>query len=144
MSYWDTSALLKLYLQESDSATFRELAAHTERISVSVIARFETEAVFRRKEAEGVIPSNEADFFQRQFEDDAQAGATDSIPLSPSVELLYSDVLKSCLAQTPPIFVRAIDALHIATALAEGETEFITADARQRAAAARMELRVLP
>ena len=144
MSCWDTLALLKLYLQEADSATFRQLAADTERITVSAIARFETEAVFRRKEADGAIPRNEADVFQRQFNTDAYSGAVNSIPLGPAVKILYSDVLRSCLARTQPVFVRASDALHIATALAEGETQFVTADARQRTAATFMGLQVLP
>ena len=144
MSCWDTSALLKLYLQEADSATFRQLAADTERITISAIARFETEAVFRRKEVDGAIPRNEADAFQRQFDTDTQSGAINSIPLGPAVEILYSDVLRNCLARTPPVFVRASDALHITTALAEGETQFVTADARQRAAAILMGLQVSP
>lgn len=144
MSCWDTSALLKLYFQEADSATFRQLAADTERITISAIARFETEAVFRRKEADGAIPRNEADVFQRQFDTDTQSGAIHSIPLGPAVAILYSDVLRNCLAHTPPVFVRESDALHIATALTEGEAHFVTADVRQRAAATLMRLQVLP
>lgn len=144
MSGWDTSALLKLYLQEADSAIFTQLAASPARIAISAIARYEMEAVFRRKEADGAIPMGEADVFQRQLDEDAASGTINSIPLGAAVGILYSDVLKRCLARTPPVFVRASDALHIATALAEGETQFVTADGRQRDAATLVGLRVLP
>ena len=33
MSYWDSSALVKLYVQELDSAEFRELAVKTSRVA---------------------------------------------------------------------------------------------------------------
>lgn len=144
MSCWDTSALLKLYLQEVDSATFRQLAAASARIAISAIVRYEAETVFRRKEADGAIPMGEADVFQQQFDSDAQLGAVNNIPLGAKVERMFSDVLKKCLARTPPVFVRASDAMQIATALAEGETEFVTADVRQRTAATLMGLRVVP
>ncbi len=33
MSYWDSSALVKLYVQELDSALFRELAVKASRVA---------------------------------------------------------------------------------------------------------------
>jgi hypothetical protein len=52
--------------------------------------------------------------------------------------------MNRCHSQTPPVFVRTNYALHIASALVAGETEFITADGRQRVAAKLMGLVVLP
>jgi predicted nucleic acid-binding protein len=50
----------------------------------------------------------------------------------------------ACFLQTPPLFIRTNDALHLASAKLAGEPEFITADARQRAAALLTGFTVLP
>jgi len=60
MSYWDSSALVKLYAQESDSTEFRELAVNASRVATGSLTRHEMRTVFRRREAEGVLPSGEA------------------------------------------------------------------------------------
>jgi predicted nucleic acid-binding protein len=60
MSYWDSSALVKLYMQELDSAEFRELAVKASRVATGWLTRHEVRTVFRRREAEGVLPSGEA------------------------------------------------------------------------------------
>jgi len=39
MSYWDSSALVKLYVQELDSAEFRELAVKASRVATGSIVR---------------------------------------------------------------------------------------------------------
>ena len=56
----------------------------------------------------------------------------------------FGEVLEACFSQTQPVFIRTNDALHIASAIIAGEKTFITADARQRAAAAFMNLVVSP
>ena len=60
MSYWDSSALVKLYVQELDSAEFCELAVKARRVATGSLTRHELRTVFRRREAEGVLPSGEA------------------------------------------------------------------------------------
>ena len=60
MSYWDSSALVKLYVQELDSTEFRELAVNASRVATGSLTRHEVRTVFRRREAEGVLPSGEA------------------------------------------------------------------------------------
>jgi uncharacterized protein with PIN domain len=60
MSYWDSSALVKLYVQELDSAEFRALAVKASRVATGSLTRHEVRTVFRRREAEGVLPSGEA------------------------------------------------------------------------------------
>src|SRR5271165_963207 len=60
MSYWDSSALVKLYVQELDSAEFRELAVKANRVATGSLTRHEVRTVFRRREAEGVLPSGDA------------------------------------------------------------------------------------
>jgi predicted nucleic acid-binding protein len=56
MSYWDSSALVKLYVQELDSSEFQTLAREASRVATGSLARYEVRTVFRRREAEGVSP----------------------------------------------------------------------------------------
>ena len=51
MRYWDTSALLKLYVTEPDSARFRAHASATGPVLTSDVARWELFVVLQRKEA---------------------------------------------------------------------------------------------
>jgi hypothetical protein len=60
MSYWDSSALVKLYVQELDSAEFRELAVKASRVATGSLTRHVARTVFRRREAESILPSREA------------------------------------------------------------------------------------
>src|SRR5271165_1096388 len=135
MSYWDSSALVKLYVQELDSAEFRELAVKASRVATGSLTRHEVRTVFRRREAEGVLPSGEA------------AALYDEFVIQPETvdtEREFGAVLEACFSQTPPTFIRTNDALHLASAKVAGEPEFITADMRQRAAAMLMGFTVLP
>ncbi|MFM9962544.1 MAG: hypothetical protein ACKV2Q_15135 [Planctomycetaceae bacterium] len=43
-----------------------------------------------------------------------------------------------------PIWIRTLDALHVAAALSVGETDFVSNDLRQRAAATAVGMTVLP
>ena len=52
MSYWDSSALVKLYVRELDSAEFRALALEARRVATGSLTRHELRTVFgggRRK-----------------------------------------------------------------------------------------------
>jgi uncharacterized protein with PIN domain len=57
MSYWDTSALVKLYAREQDSMAFVSHAMDAPSKPVtSRIALYEAQATFQRKEAEAILP----------------------------------------------------------------------------------------
>lgn len=49
MSLWDTSALVKLYAMETDSAQFQGLTAPGVPLVIARIAHYEAHAVFRRR-----------------------------------------------------------------------------------------------
>ena len=115
MAHWDTSALLKLYVAEPDSAVFEGLVVSPP--VTAFIARHEARAMFHRREGEGALAVGEA---------------------------AYGLVLRQCLLHSPPVFVRTNDALHLAAAMQAGEIEFVTADVRQRAAARHLGFNVLP
>lgn len=144
MSYWDTSALVKLSVAEVDSAQFQELASRAARLVTAAIAPLEARTVFRRREAEGALPVGEAVALSTDLARDAADGRIIVQAMDAAVEREFAKVLDACFAQTPPVFIRTNDALHLASAMTSGETEFVTADIRQRAAAELMGLTVKP
>lgn len=144
MSYWDSSALVKLYLQEPDSAQFRALALRANPVVTGTLARYELWTVFRRREAEGALASGEAVAIYHELSADVAAVDVLIQPETPDVEREFGAVLEACFSATPTIFIRTNDALHLASAKAAGDMEFITADQRQRSAALLMGFTLLP
>lgn len=144
MGCWDTSALVKLYAMEADSARFQGLTAPGVPRVVARIARYEAHAVFRRREAEGALPPGETAILLQDISADVAAGKIMVQADDAELEKRFGEVMEECHSQTPPVFLRTNDALHIASALVAGEKEFVTADGRQRAAATLMGLAVLP
>jgi predicted nucleic acid-binding protein len=144
MSYWDSSALAKLYVQELDSSEFQTLAREASRVATGSLARYEVRTVFRRREAEGVLPRGEAEALYGELHADIAAADILIQTETADMEREFGVVLEACFSQTPPTFIRTNDALHLASAKVAGEQEFITADVRQRAAALLMGFKVLP
>jgi predicted nucleic acid-binding protein len=144
MSYWDSSALVKLYVQELDSEEFRELALKASRVATGSLTRHEVRTVFRRREAEGVLRSGETAALYNELTVDIAATDVVIQPETPDTEREFGAVLEVCFSQAPPIFIHTNDALHLASAKVAGEREFVTADMRQRAAAMLMGFTVLP
>ncbi len=144
MAHWDTSALLKLSLAETDSATFVTLASAPTPPVTSFIARHEARAAYLRREGEGALPADEADELYRDLLTDIASGDIVETPLTSELETEYGNVLRECLLNTPPVFIRTNDAMHLASARLSGEIEFISADIRQRAAALHLGFTVLP
>lgn len=144
MAHWDTSGLLKLFINEADSPTFATLAAAGTVPVTAFIGRHEARAAFMRRESEGALPSGEAEHLYQDLLTDIANGDIVEAPLTPTLEAEYGKVLQQCLLNSPPVFVRTNDALHLASARLMGEHEFVSADARQRAAAIHLGLKVLP
>jgi predicted nucleic acid-binding protein len=144
MSYWDSSALVKLYVQEWDSAVFRTFALETNRLATGSLTGYELRTVFRRREAEGVLQNGDAAALYREWQADIAVADIVIQPVTPDVEREFGLVLEACFSQLPPVFNRTNDALHLASARIAGEREFIRADLRQRAAALLMGFTVLP
>ena len=136
MSYWDTSTLVKLYAQEADSPTFENFTLNSASSPVtSRIALYEARATFQRKEAEGILQAGTALTLYGELERDAAAGELRFIELGADVEREYGQVLNHCYQQTPPLLLRTLDALHLASARVAGETEVVATDKRMRDAA---------
>ena len=98
MSYWDSSALVKLYVQELDSAEFRELAVKASRVTTGSLTRHEVRTVFRRREAEGVLPSGEAAALYSELNADIAAADIVIQPETADMEREFGAVLEKCFS----------------------------------------------
>jgi len=133
MSYWDTSTLVKLYALEPDSAAFENHALTAPAKAVTTrIALYEARATFQRKEKEGILQTGTAANLYSQLVQDVSAGEWRLVELGADVEREYGEVLDRCYQETPPILLRTLDALHLASARVAGETEVVATDKRMR------------
>ena len=145
MSYWDTSALIKLYVREPDSAIFeRHLQLQIGATVSARVALWETRAAFRRKEAEGILATGMTQKLHQQILADLGAGEWQAIEVGPDVEAEFNRVLDVVHRRTPPLFLRTLDAIHIASARVAGETEIVATDKRLREAAVLLGFTLFP
>jgi hypothetical protein len=94
MSYWDTSALVKLYAKEPDSSGFENHALNSPGpLVTSGIALYEARATFRRKETEAFLQAGAAQTLYEQLLQDVAAGKVQIIQPVGDVEGEYGDVL---------------------------------------------------
>jgi predicted nucleic acid-binding protein len=136
MGYWDTSTLVKLYATEPDPRVFENHALNSRSQPLtSRITLYEAQATFRRKEAEGALRASAAQPVHRQLRQDVSMGEVRLVELDAHVEQEYERVLNLCYQQTPPILLRTLDAIHLASARAAGDTELVATDKRMRDAA---------
>lgn len=136
MSYWDTSALVKLYAKEMDSAMFESYALNrSEPVVVCRIGLYEARATFRRKEADGLLQAWTAQTLYQELLQDAVGGEIRLIEVGADVEREFGEVLNRCYQHAPPIPIRTLDALHLASARVTAETEIVATDRRMRDAA---------
>ena len=133
MSYWDTSALLKLFAAEADSPDFHaHVRRRGNRLATSELTRMELWSAFRRKESEGEIGRVEARVLLSDFDAGAALDCWFFVILTDAVRADFERIVEQCCAHTPPIFIRTLDALHIASARVVGETEIVATDKRMR------------
>lgn len=144
MSYWDTSALAKLYIQEPDSAVFEMQAAAAFRLTVSEIGRFELRTVLRRREAEGSLSAGSTMLMHASFASLVTTGKFVEVAITPALETDFFAILDTCLGHSPPVFLRTNDALHLAAARQARETEMVSTDKGLRKAALFLGFTVFP
>ena len=145
MSYWDTSALIKLYAPEPDSSYFLDLIAHAEGpLLCSDIARAEVLCTLYRKEHAGDLAAGAAAVLFDHFLGDIDAGRMVLIPNDLEVAQKAHTLLKQAYSQPQPLLIRSLDAIHVASALTAKATTVIATDARLREVAKLLGFAVLP
>lgn len=144
MSYWDTSALGKLYLPEPDSADFTRKAAIDPAIATTRLALFEMRRVAFRKESDGSIRAGTAESVLAQVSQDIAAGQLRIVEVDARVETEFNTIMATCYRHTPPLPIRTLDALHLASARADNQVELVATDKRMRDAAQLIGLSLFP
>lgn len=144
MSYWDTSALSKLYLPEPDSADFVQKAATNPVIVTNRLTLYEIRRVAFRKESDGLIHTGMAESVLTQVGQDIAVGQIHVVDLDARVEAEFNVIMATCYRHAPPLAIRTFDALHLASCRAEGQTELVGTDKRMRDAAKLLGLSLFP
>jgi predicted nucleic acid-binding protein len=116
MIYFDTSYLVRLYFDDPGCEPVRTLAA-TDHLACAVHGQVETIAAFHRKLREGVIKPSHYRALLAQFLADSEAGAFIWLPAGPDI----LDRVAEVYAELPAsVYLRAADALHLASAVLHG------------------------
>ncbi len=137
MNYYDANYIVRLYLREQGWAEVRELRT-PEAWICSLHGRAEVFAAMHRKLREGVISSDELRRILMQFAQDSDGGAFHWLPLS--ADLI--DRLGGYFRNLPPsVFLRAADAMHLASAREHGCSVVYSNDKRLLSAAESFGLR---
>ena len=145
MNYWYTSALLKLYVLERDSTYFRALATNSvEPIITSDIAREEVLCALYRKEHEANLKVGGAAKLFQSFQADSSNGRIVMVPKGKDVLSQVELLLSRAYSQKPPLFIRSLDAVHIASALSIKAKSIVATDKRLRDVATLMGFALLP
>jgi predicted nucleic acid-binding protein len=137
-AYFDTSVVTKRYVREARASFARALLRRHRGVSSAVLPLELMSALCRRREVDDLAPR---DFALIQARLSADRARWDLVEVTASVLGRAEQ-----LVQITPL--RSLDAIHIASALVIQETagmrlRFITADHRQRAAAAAAGLEVV-
>jgi predicted nucleic acid-binding protein len=107
--YLDTSALVKLYVEEAGSATVQEAVARAETVATNVVAYVEACAAFARRRREGRLSRGD---YRRTIQD-LQSDWEHYLLLE-----VTNDIIRRAADLTASHPLRAYDAIHLASAKA--------------------------
>lgn len=131
MLYFDTSYLVRLYLEDHGAEQVRSLAA-SDAIACSFHGEIESMAAFHRAYREKRLTHAGYLTLLDQFKDDDKAEAFSWLPLDrklvPRLEKVYRKA-------SSDFFLRTADALHLVCARENGFTEIYSHDTRMLSAA---------
>ena len=130
--YLDTSYIAKFYFNETESPRVRELVRGADAIHSSLWAFAEFHAVIHRRLREGSSSPGDARDLATRFSAHVEEGLWNFIPIT---EALLRRTSALMVSAPRDLFIRAADALHLATAHEIGERDVWTNDRRMLAAA---------
>lgn len=140
MIYLDTSALVKLYLLEEDSAVVQMLvSSQSDPLPVWELQEMELTNALRLKVFWGEIPKADAD---RQLEWFEQRKAKGHYYFPEVDRPAFLTTFQRLSGLTPELGCRTLDIMHVACAVLLAPDWFVSFDPRQKQLAARAGLRV--
>ncbi len=145
LMYWDTSALLKIYVPETDSDLFLDLIGKAEQpIYTSVIGEVEIECALICKERSGEIARAGAARAMNRFIKDCVEARIIRIPCGDEMTSKARAIVKSARTARRPVMIRSLDAIHVASALSLRASGIVATDIRMREVAVMAGLKVFP
>lgn len=133
--YWDTSALLKCYAPEPDSAAYRALVRARPRVVICFVHGIELAYALRQKEIRGEILPTADGHLTALFDRDRAAGRFVVLPWGNDLMTAARDVLARSASGPQPFPIRTLDGIHLAAARVAGLSAIVTTDRRMRLAA---------
>lgn len=137
-AYYDTAYLLKLFRPEPGADAVRAHAATVDVLVCSLHGRAELIAAAHRKVREGSATPAHMEALLAQVAADQAAGALHWLPITEAHLGRVETVFRRASAS---VYLRATDALHLASAAEEGFTEIYSNDRHLLAAASFFGLR---
>lgn len=130
--YFDATYLGKLHWREPGSAEVAACAAPADEITCSQLGRAEFYSIGFRKVREGLATPQSVEAVFAQFRADCGSGTIRLLPLTDAIIDRVETVFRTAPAT---IYLRAADALHLASAAEHGFTEIHSNDRHLLAAA---------
>jgi predicted nucleic acid-binding protein len=145
VTYWDTSAILKLYVPETDSHFFLDLLTRTEdQLASSAILCIEVLCAAWRKERSGELRQGAASAVFRKLNDHIEAEKIVLVPYGPRIVAEAEKLLQLIVRSKTKRLIRSLDAIHVASALECTAGTLVATDLRLREMAILAGLEVLP
>jgi predicted nucleic acid-binding protein len=136
--YLDTSALVKRYLPERNSAAFETYFSELAPVHISRLTLVELRSTFARKRRQARLNPEQEAAAMNEVRIDIQNGLLTVVP-STDADFIEAFRLIDELTTLP---LRTLDALHLATASGLGSSVIATADDVMRRAAQHLQLEV--
>lgn len=135
--YLDASALVKLFVPEAESESLNQALIDAGSVILSDLALTEMASALGRRTREGILTNSDASNLHHEAL--KLISSCRYVELTPPVHRRAERLLLSL-----PMPIRALDALHLATALEAGAATIVTYDQHLRAVAASQGLFVAP
>ncbi len=137
--YLDTSALVKIYLPEPESAVLDRSLVGRQDLLVSDLALTEVASAVARRQREGSLPDAVGARIYRRLLSDVEEGFFLRLSVVPETHRDAERIL-----MTSRVALRTLDALHLSLAVGAAAASLATFDRRMGAAAATLGLTVFP
>lgn len=145
MAYWDTSALVKLYVDEPDSSRYRQiLRQRLEPVHTSMLTLAELYKTFWSKSLVGGLAPDGPEGLMKKIADAIERGHIHLVSYDRQLLVHFHPVIANCYSRTKPLRLRSADGIHLASARSIAAAELVCADKRMRAAAEALGFGLLP